>query len=115
MYERDRIFTAPDGREYRWVLGLAAAVRAISYLTCPIVRVLSLHQLYLNDEAETPVARFHTRRLGIFRKARQAFLEIFPAGEHIIDTIVVTFVYIEKVRKARERALRSSGGGGGGG
>jgi hypothetical protein len=52
------------------------------------------------------VARFHRKSLGIFRKARKASLEIFPTGEHIVDAIMVTFIYVEKLRKDRERAAR---------
>ncbi|TFK34265.1 hypothetical protein BDQ12DRAFT_613813, partial [Crucibulum laeve] len=91
---RHRIFTGPDGKEYKWKLGIRVP------------------ELVVNDGTKTPVARFHRQRLGILSKARPASLEIFPAGEHIADVIVVTFVYIEKLRKDRERASRSNGGGG---
>jgi len=59
-------------------------------------------QLFLNDTAKMPVAVFHRKRLGILRTARPASLEIFPVGEAIADIIIVTFIYMEKMRKDRE-------------
>jgi len=59
-------------------------------------------QLDLNDGAGTPVARYHRRRLGIFSKSQKAYVEIFEAGEGIVDEIMVTLVYVEKLRKDAE-------------
>ncbi|KIM49873.1 hypothetical protein M413DRAFT_439002 [Hebeloma cylindrosporum] len=81
---RDRVFTGPDGREYLWKLGERSC------------------KLFLNDSAKTPVARFHRRRLGIIGAARPASLEIFTAGKDMVDLIVVTGVYMEKLRKDKE-------------
>jgi hypothetical protein len=62
-------------------------------------------QLYTNDEAQTHVAKFHQQDIiSITPKAKAATLEIYPAGEHMVDLIVVTLVYIEKLRRDRERA-----------
>ncbi|TEB19959.1 hypothetical protein FA13DRAFT_1645677 [Coprinellus micaceus] len=92
-----RIFTGPDGKEYRWKLGYAKPV------------------LYLNDDTSTPVAKFHQQDIiSITPRARRAALEIFPAGEHMVDLIVVTLVYIEKLRRNREGAAKSGRRGGGG-
>lgn len=57
----------------------------------------------------------HRRRMGIFTggKARDTRLHIFPGFEHLVDDIVVTFVFVEHRRKERERASRSTSGGGG--
>ncbi|TFK34267.1 hypothetical protein BDQ12DRAFT_763694 [Crucibulum laeve] len=93
-YGRHRIFTAPDGKEYKWKLGMKAP------------------ELVMNDGSKTPIARCHRKKFGILSKAAcPASLEIFPAGKHIADVIVVTFVYIEKLRKDREQAsvVASSG------
>jgi len=81
---RDRIFTGPDGHEYRWLLK-----------SC-------FSELVANDEKRTPVAVFHRKNLGIIGEARTASLEIFPVGEHIVDMILITFIHIEKKRKDRE-------------
>jgi hypothetical protein len=52
----------------------------------------------LNDSSQTPIARFRRAKLGIVSRSRRAFLEIFPAGSHIIDLVVVTFVSFMKPR-----------------
>ena len=68
-------------------------------------------QLYANDEAQTHVAKFHQQDfISITPKAKAATLEIFPAGEHMVDLIVVTLVYIEKLRRrAGQCSFRQSG------
>ena len=55
---------------------------------------------------EARVAVYHRRRLGVVTDARSASLEIFAEGEHMIDLIVVTFLYIEKLRKDRENQAK---------
>ncbi|TFK20099.1 hypothetical protein FA15DRAFT_682689 [Coprinopsis marcescibilis] len=65
---------APDEQEYKWVMGR---------LKC---------ELFLNDDARTPVAKYHLKHHGI----------IYPPGEHIVDHIIVTFVYLEKLRRDRQ-------------
>ena len=60
----------------------------------------------MNDSTKTPVAFFHRRHFGIIGEARPASLEIFKAGKEMIDLIVVTGVYMEKLRKDKERAAR---------
>jgi hypothetical protein len=67
-----------------------------------LIDSLTLPQLILNDGSNTPVAQFHRKNLGIVGKAQSAHLEIFPAGEGILDTILVTFIYIENLRKVKE-------------
>ncbi|KAF9009733.1 hypothetical protein BDQ17DRAFT_1406716 [Cyathus striatus] len=85
-----RVFTGPDDKEYYWKLGNTA-------------------ELFLNDDSKTPVAHFHHKHYGIFRKKRPASLEIFPAGEHMMDLILVTFIYIEKLRVDLEIAVSTGG------
>ncbi|KAK0461634.1 uncharacterized protein EV420DRAFT_1304852 [Desarmillaria tabescens] len=88
--DRHRVFKGPDGKEYKWILGF------------------SIPELILNDGSETLIARFYTRKLGVFSpaNARPAYLEILPDGEHMVDVIFFTFIYIEKIRKEKERAAR---------
>jgi hypothetical protein len=86
---------APDGREYMWKLGPTAP------------------HLYLNDEHKTPVAKFHLPCLRWFRRPGAkscAWMEIFPEGEHLVDVILLTFIYVEKIRKDRESAAKTLGG-----
>lgn len=90
---RGRFFTGPDGIEYRWRLGV------------------HVPELFLNDGIDTPVACYHRSSLGILSPAHAAYLEIFPVGEHMVDLIVVTFIYMERLRQ-EEEAQRTRGGGG---
>ncbi|KAF9266001.1 hypothetical protein L218DRAFT_942779 [Marasmius fiardii PR-910] len=84
-WNRNRIFMGDDGREYKWVLGPRQP------------------ELQLNDETKTQVAKYHQRNvMGIFGEKRPGVLEIFPEGESMMDTIMMTFVYIETARR-RER------------
>ncbi|KAF7298339.1 hypothetical protein MKEN_01358500 [Mycena kentingensis (nom. inval.)] len=88
-YGRHRVFTAQDGKEYKWILGA---------YTC---------YLQVNDASEKPVARFRPAKFGIFSKKRPASLEIYEGFEELLDEIMVTFVFIEHIRKTKERAARS--------
>lgn len=77
----DRVFMAPDGRQYRWKLGTMAP------------------ELRAHNHAQTLVARFHPGGKTCFFSSRSPFLEILPAGEHIADAILISFVYIEKLHE----------------
>ncbi|TFK64518.1 hypothetical protein BDN72DRAFT_901481 [Pluteus cervinus] len=79
-----RKFIGPDGKEYKWILNPKTPT------------------LVLNDAARTFVAKLHIKHYGIFHKARPAFLEISPLGMHMVDLILITFVYIEKLVVPRE-------------
>jgi hypothetical protein len=59
----------------------------------------------VDDGSKTIVARFHDSTLGIIGKKRKASLEILPAGTHIIDQIVITFLYMDKLRKDSQNEL----------
>ncbi|KAJ8094059.1 hypothetical protein PM082_009949 [Marasmius tenuissimus] len=76
----NRIFTGGDGQEYRWIIRWLAP------------------ELVINDEVRTPVAKYH-RSGKSGGKKQQGVLEIFPEGEHIIDLIVITFIYVETLRR----------------
>ncbi|KAK7458878.1 hypothetical protein VKT23_009888 [Stygiomarasmius scandens] len=68
-------FTGPDKKSYKWQI----------FIQYPV--------LILNDNTQTPVARYRRAKLGIIsRQSRKAFLEIYPAGINCLDMIVVTFV-----------------------
>jgi hypothetical protein len=62
----------------------------------------------LNDGSGTPVARYHRKSFGIIGKAKNPCLEILEAGKGIADEIVVTFVYVEKLRMEREIAASTA-------
>jgi len=88
---RTRTFTGPDGRQYKWVMYMKDVV------------------LWLDDGSETEIARYHRATLGIIGKRRSAFLEIAPwQAEHMLDYVVLTFIYVEKLRMDRENARRQA-------
>ncbi|EAU80772.2 hypothetical protein CC1G_04882 [Coprinopsis cinerea okayama7 len=80
-------------------------------------------ELYLNNPSKTLIAKHHLAHYGILQAARPASLEIFGEGEGVVDMILTTFVYMERLRSEKERRARNSdsggawgnGGGGGGG
>ncbi|KAI0081486.1 hypothetical protein K474DRAFT_1350434 [Panus rudis PR-1116 ss-1] len=79
-----RTFQGPDGRAYVWNESLAAC------------------HLDLDDGSKHPVkvAKFKQRNI---LKGRRACLEIFPAGEHMVDLIVITWLYYETRRRDKEQ------------
>jgi len=90
-FSHQRVFAVPvEGRSFKWTLGVWRST------------------LELNDGSQTPVARGHRSNIGILGKPRQACLEIFPGFEHLVDIILVTYIFIEKLRKDRERDGRNA-------
>ena len=60
-------------------------------------------QLSRDDKSRTEVARYHRGSLGIVGRKRQPQLEVDPGVEHMLDLIVLTFVYVEKIRMDKDR------------
>ena len=83
---------------------------------CPIPVVSSeiLSALYIqlarNDETRMELARYHRATLGIIGPKRKPYLDIHPEVVHMLDMIVVTFVYIEKLHMDKERAAQRNSG-----
>lgn len=63
-----------------------------------------LSQLMLNSSlTPTTIAKYHKKKYGIFSdERRDPYLEIRPEGEHMVDLILVTFVFVEKTRQDNE-------------
>ncbi|KAH7907460.1 hypothetical protein BJ138DRAFT_1014466 [Hygrophoropsis aurantiaca] len=99
---RTRIFTGPDGRSYRWRLGF---------------RVCTLY-LASDNGSKNPIARYHRFKTGLVRgkEPQHGYLEFMRQqiptdlshvggiDTRVLDMIVVTFIYCEKLRRDRERA-----------
>jgi len=68
-------------------------------------------KLVTTDEKKTVIAEFH-RAHHIFKK-RKARLEVQPAGMHMLDYIILTFVIVERKRREREEATAIAAGAGG--
>ncbi|KAF9522243.1 hypothetical protein CPB83DRAFT_730437, partial [Crepidotus variabilis] len=79
------IFAGPDGQMYVWKIGLDKC------------------KLFVKD-TETPIATFHREYLGVLSPAQTASLEIYPQGEHMVDDIITTFIYMERLRTEKARA-----------
>ncbi|KAH6907028.1 hypothetical protein BKA70DRAFT_1563387 [Coprinopsis sp. MPI-PUGE-AT-0042] len=87
----DRIFTGPDGVEYRWDVGTSSRMPA----------------MYLNGDFPKIVAKYDRMHLGILHDARPATLMIDDQlGGHMVDLIVITLIYIEKMRKEKAAQRR---------
>jgi hypothetical protein len=82
---RMRVFIGPDSRPYRWHLKTRVVV------------------LSRDDASRMEVARFHRATLGIIGRKRKAMLEVSPEVAHMMDTIIMTFIYVEKLRKDGEK------------
>jgi len=92
---RKRTFTGPDGLPYRWDMLFDVVV------------------LSRDDGSKSEVARYHRGSFGIIGPRKKPCLDVDPDVTHMLDLIVLTFVYVEKLRMDKERAARNSGGGGG--
>lgn len=60
-------------------------------------------KLVTTDEKKTVIAEFH--RAHHIIKKRKARLEVQPAGMHMLDYIVLTFVIVENKRREREKSV----------
>ncbi|KAI9567866.1 hypothetical protein HD554DRAFT_2104178 [Boletus coccyginus] len=85
-----RTFTGPDGHHYRWDMH----TRDVT--------------LSLDDASQTEIARYHRATLGIIGKRRSAYLEIAPQAEHMLDLVILTFIYVEKLRMDKEKRRKAS-------
>ncbi|KDQ60509.1 hypothetical protein JAAARDRAFT_126342 [Jaapia argillacea MUCL 33604] len=79
---QNRKSIAPDGKQYKWVLQMRGQKVLIT-----------------NDFNETFIASFKEANFGIRKPKHAGCLQIFPSGQHMMDLIVVTFVYLEEKRK----------------
>ncbi|PPR05593.1 hypothetical protein CVT24_002824 [Panaeolus cyanescens] len=95
FYGRNRSFTAPDGSQYTWKLGASSC---------------SLYPMgtgYLKHVE--PILKFKQATMGIFSKPRPASLEIKGGYEDNLHMLLLTFIYMEKVRIERESTLEEAG------
>jgi len=65
-----------------------------------------------DDGSKTEVARYRRGSLGIIGPKKKPRLDVDPDVTHMLDLIILTFVYVEKLRMDKERASRNSSGGG---
>ncbi|KAJ6507173.1 hypothetical protein C8R47DRAFT_1100504 [Mycena vitilis] len=78
-----RIFTAEDGKQYKWT--------ASPHYT----------KLKLDDGSDTPVAEYGCKSVGLLSQRRDPYFKIFPTFEHMVDEIMITFIFVERLRRGR--------------
>ncbi|KAI9463841.1 hypothetical protein HD554DRAFT_2040864 [Boletus coccyginus] len=88
---RKRTFTGPDGSPYRWDMVFG-----------PFGTVVVLSR---DDGSRTEVARYHRGSGGIVGPKGKPRLVVDPDVEHMLDLIVLTFVYVEKIRMDKDIAV----------
>ncbi|KAI6014648.1 hypothetical protein EDC04DRAFT_655381 [Pisolithus marmoratus] len=89
---RKRTFTGPDDLPYRWDMDF---------------RIVRLSR---DDSTRQELARSHRRSFGIIGSKRDPSLNVDPSLTHILDTVVLTFVYVEKLRMDKEEEAYQSAG-----
>ncbi|KAF8842601.1 hypothetical protein BDN67DRAFT_1067575 [Paxillus ammoniavirescens] len=91
-FSSDYYFTGPDGRAYKWNL-----------------RSSNLNCVLQPEGSDEELAKYHNRNLGIRSPSHPPYLEISPSVTHILDYIIVTFVYIETLSQAQQIAEVGAG------
>jgi len=66
---------------------------------------MSISKLKLNEGSNPLIAKYQRSNKGIIGEKRSAGLEVFEEGYHMLDIIVMTFVYVEKLRKDYETSV----------
>jgi hypothetical protein len=59
------------------------------------------YQLMLDG---TEVARHHPMNFGFRKAGHEAYLEVFSPVEHMVDLVVLTFIYVEKLRRGSQES-----------
>ncbi|KAG2337051.1 hypothetical protein BDR05DRAFT_895856 [Suillus weaverae] len=80
---RRRVFRGPDGLLYKWKIGPRECI-------------------LMHDGVE--VARHHPLNLGFRKAGHEAYLEVFSPVEHMVDLVVLTFIYVEKLRRGSQES-----------
>ena len=108
-----RTFTGPDGLPYRWDMLSDVVVVSTECVKIFEIRLLtfslSVVQLSRDDRSKKEIARYHRGSLGIIGRRRDPRLDVDPDMTHMLDLIVLTFVYVEKIRMDKRQDARQRG------
>ncbi|KAI5991709.1 hypothetical protein F5J12DRAFT_861540 [Pisolithus orientalis] len=85
---RKHTFMGPDGFSYRWDMDFR------------VVRVCAGLNIFPHFLALTG---FGTQFLGIIGPRRDPSLDVDPSLMHMLDIVILTFVYVEKLRMDKEK------------
>ncbi|KAI6156350.1 hypothetical protein EDD17DRAFT_1051861 [Pisolithus thermaeus] len=80
-----RTFTGPDGKTYSWNLQ-------------------STNCRLKEERSGVELAKYHKRNRGIMSPSHAPYLEVSPSLSHMLDYVVVTFVYAEKLSLDKKSA-----------
>ena len=70
-------------------------------------------QLSLDDASRTEIAHYHRATPGLIVKGKSACLDIAPQAEHMLDLVILTFIYVDNLWMDKEK-LQPKGASGGG-
>lgn len=90
LFSSSRTFTAPDGKAYVWNLRKTNCALKVQGTNLQLVK-------------------YHRRNVGIMSPSHPPYLEISPSVYHILDLVLVTFIYVERISKRREAGARAAG------
>ncbi|KAL4065108.1 hypothetical protein J3A83DRAFT_4375596 [Scleroderma citrinum] len=63
------------------------------------------------EGSSTRLVKYHKRNLGILSPSHAPYLEVSHSVSHMLDYVVVTFIYAEKLSKKREEESLSAAAG----
>ncbi|KAF9232044.1 hypothetical protein BU15DRAFT_55451, partial [Melanogaster broomeanus] len=85
----DRYCVGPDGRAYKWKLRSAS------------------QNCLQAENSPVDLVKYHNRNFGIRKPSHPPYLEISPSVTHMLDYIITTFVYVEKLSQDEAVAVYS--------
>ncbi|KAH7890147.1 hypothetical protein F5I97DRAFT_643065 [Phlebopus sp. FC_14] len=85
-----RHFTAPDGRSYKWT-------------------VENNHYRLQHEFSDAKLASFHKRRFAFMtqRFRPPSYLEVAVSAEHMMDHVLITFLYVQSLPQERRREQKT--------
>ncbi|KAF9224525.1 hypothetical protein BS17DRAFT_702744 [Gyrodon lividus] len=83
---RGRYFRGPDGRTYKWKLGF---------------------RYCWTKHSRTRLVKFHKRNLGIRKPSHPPYLEVSSEVTQMLDHIIMTYIYVERIRQDAEDERRN--------
>ncbi|KAF8888281.1 hypothetical protein BD779DRAFT_1672364 [Infundibulicybe gibba] len=105
---RDRLFTAPDGKEYKWKMGMESLSVCPRFVDIQGTTDIRLHAA-CGEQCSRDARTSKVSSKELYHQPPSGSLEILPAGEHIMDMILVTFIYIEMARTDEEEMSSTAG------
>jgi len=89
LFNETEPFKASDGRTYRWKI------------TRKHIRLIHTSSFYASSVTIASFTRHHNRFLNPLKRAQ---LQVTSAGLPIMDDIITSFIYVEGMRRKREKA-----------